>query len=208
MPSQSDELQDDLAVYADERPKFRHFFRCKVDGHRFHVDRLTADSSKVKAPKCPKCKGKTKESHMPDVGLDVAAGRAPATTSVQANAYDMAMKMCMEDNQATNILDHSRPGAPIHNGESTAPPLPAHLQKLSEGFWGGQRQQGKTKTARADLSAIYGDRAIAAQAGQPTIGQNFTAESAPGVAPILTAKPQGTSPVPDHRVVGSYNPTG
>ena len=175
---------------------------------RYRVVRLTADSSKVKIPPCPrkKCPGKGKPSFMPDIGLDVSAGRAPSTPSIQATAYDMAMKIAMEDGHVTNIQDHSRPGAPVHNGEATAPKLPAHLQRGVDGFWGGNRKQGKTRTARADLSPIYGERATAAQAGAPVLGQNFTADNAPGVAPILTSKPQGSSPIPDHTTIGSFNP--
>lgn len=209
MPSQTlSEDQTDTAAYYDERPRFRHFFRCRTCANRFHVDRLTADPAKVKVPKCPRkgCTGKVRESHMPDVGMDVAAGKAPATTSIQATAYDTAMKFAMEDSQSTDILDHSRPGSVIRNGEATAPPLPTHLQTNVQNFWGGQRKQGKTRTARADLSGVFGERAIAAQAGAPVMGQNFTADRGVGIAPILTAKPTGVSPVPDHRVVGSFNP--
>ena len=59
---------------------------------------------------------------------------------------------------------------------------------------------------RADLSPIYGERAISAQAGSPVMGQNFSAATSPGVAPILTSKAPGSSPVPEHRVIGSFNP--
>lgn len=196
MPSQSD------VVETDDRPRYRHFFRCKSCGNRFHVDRLTADSSKVKTPKCPrkKCGGKSKESHVPDVGFDPAEGKAPAMTSIHAQAYDQTLKWVTEDQGVTNILD--RPNA----GESSAPPLEPRLQKLANGFWGGQPREQKTRTARADLSPIYGERATAAQSNAPVLGTRFTADNAPGVAPILTAKPTGSSPIPDHRVVGSYNP--
>ena len=186
---------------SDNRPRYRHFFRCRSCSTRFHVDRLTADSTKVKTPRCPRksCGGKARESHVPDIGFDPAEGRAPATTSIQAQAYDLAHKWQMEEQQTTNIKDNVRPG------ESSAPPLPAHLQTMADGFWGGKRKQN-TRTARADLSPIYGARATAAQGGQPAIGTPFTADRGLGIAPILTAKPEGTSPIPEHRVVGSYNP--
>ena len=186
---------------SDDRPRYAHWFRCRTCGNRFHVDRLTADSSKVKTPKCPRksCGGKSKESHVPDIGMDVSAGRAPSTTSIHATAFDLAYKWQMEEQRTTNILDSARPG------ESSAPPLEPRLQKLAEGFWGGNRQQ-KPRSARADLSPIFGERAAAAQAGAPPMGAKFSADNAIGVAPILTAKPTGSSPVPDHRVVGSYNP--
>lgn len=211
MPSQAElsEDQADIAVYHDERPRYLHKFRCKACGNQFGVTRFTADSSKVKIPNCPrkKCGGKAKQSFMDDVGMDVAAGKAPATTSIMANAYDTAMRFAMEDSQSTDIQDHSRPGAVVRNGESTAPKLPAHLQPMAENFWGGQRKKQNTRTARADLSPVFGQRAIDAQAGAPAVGSRFSADNAVGVAPILTAKPTGTSPVPDHRVIGSYNPT-
>jgi hypothetical protein len=203
MPSQAASEQDDEAtsVYEDERPRYRHFFRCSGCGNRFHVDRLTADSNKVKTPKCPRkaCVAKVRQSHMPDIGMDVSAGRAPAATSIQAIAYDTALRWATEEQGVTNILDRPR------QGESSAPPLEPRLQKLSEGFWGGPRKQN-TRTARVDMSGIFGERAIAAQQGQPATGAKFTADQGVAVAPILTAKPQGSSPVPDHTVIGAFNP--
>jgi hypothetical protein len=185
----------------DDRPRYRHYFRCRQCATRFHVDRLTSDPAKVKTPRCPRkaCGGKAKESHVPDLGLDVAAGKFPMTPSVHATAFDTALKFVAEDQGVTNILDHRRPG------ESSAPPLPSHLQKQADSFWGGGQKQ-KTRTVRADLSPIYGERAISAQAGSPVMGQNFSAATSPGVAPILTSKAPGSSPVPEHRVIGSFNP--
>lgn len=210
MPSQAElpEDQADIAVYHDERPRYLHKFRCKACGNQFGVTRFTADSSKVKIPNCPrkKCGGKAKQSFMDDIGLDVSAGRAPSTPSIQATTYDLAMRMAMEDSQSTDIQDHSRPGSVVRNGESTAPKLPPHLQPQADGFWGGQRKKQNTRTARADLSGIFGERATAAQAGAPVMGQNFTADRGVGIAPILTAKPTGTSPVPSHVTVGAFNP--
>ena len=186
---------------SDNSPRFRHFFRCKTCGNRFHVDRLTADSTKVKTPHCPRktCGGKAKESHVPDIGFDPAEGRAPATTSIQAKAYDLAHQWQMDEQKVTNIRDG------VRQGESSAPSLEPRLQQMADGFWGGARKQN-TRTARADLSPVFGQRAIDAQAGAAPIGARFSADNAVGVAPILTAKPTGTSPVPDHRVVGSFNP--
>ena len=112
---------------------------------------------------------------------------------------DLAHKWQMEEQQATNIRDNVRPG------ESSAPPLPAHLQTGRGKFWGGPRKQ-KTRTARADLSPIFGQRPQKRRAATPVIGATFTADRGMGIAPILTAKPEGTSPIPEHRVVGSYNP--
>jgi hypothetical protein len=189
-------------VPEDNRPRFRHFFRCRTCANRFYVERLTADPTKVKTPRCPRksCGGKARESHVADIGMDVSSGRAPGLTTVQAQAFDLAHKWQMEEQKVTNIRDNVRPG------ESSAPPLEPRLQSMADGFWGGNRQQKKTRTARADLSPIFGERATAAQAGAPVMGTRFTADNAPGVAPILTSKPPGTSPVPDHITVGEFNP--
>ena len=185
----------------DDRPRYAHWFRCRTCAHRFSVVRLTADSTKVKTPKCPHkgCNGRVRESHMEDRGMDVAAGRAPATTSVQAQAYDLAHKWSMQEQGATDIRDNARPG------ESSVAPLPPKLQRDVENFWGGPRKP-KTRTARVDLSPVFGQRAAEAQSASPMMGANFTADRGIGIAPILTAKPEGTSPIPEHRVVGSYNP--
>ncbi len=134
----------------DDRPRYAHWFRCRTCAHRFSVVRLTADSTKVKTPKCPHkgCNGRVRESHMEDRGMDVAAGRAPATTSVQATAYDRALQMTMEDQKETDIRDNARPG------ENSAPKLPAHLQPLADNFWSGPRKQ-KARTGRADLTPYF-----------------------------------------------------
>lgn len=173
-----------------ERQKYRHFFRCRQCGDRFHVDRLTADPAKVN-PRCPKkaCKGKARQSHMADVGMDVAAGKAPAQVgAISVRARDMAYDMVTKDQGLTDIQDHTRPG------ESTAPKLPWHLQKKVDGFWGqnNAKPQGP-KTMRADLSPIFGERAT-----QGLPAAQFKAESGSLVEPILKHKPTGSSAVPDY----------
>lgn len=180
----------------DDRQRYAHPFRCKSCGGRFQVVRFTADPDKVKTPKCPRksCGGKAKQSFMEDVGMDVAAGKAPGVVgSVPVLAYDASMKIAMEDHQLTDIQDHHRAG------EATAPKLRPDLQAKADGFWGGNQQKPRTRTAKVDMSPIYGERATG---GAPP-GARFSADSAPAVMPILTSKPEGSSPIPKYVDVGA-----
>lgn len=188
-------------MVTDERQRYRHFFRCRMCANRFHVDRLTADSSKVKAPRCPRksCGGKSRESHTPDVGMDVAAGKAPGHIGHdQVRAYDMALEMTAQDHQMGDLKDRPRPG------ETSVPALRPDLQKQADNFWsGGQRRQPQGgKRGKVDLSPIYGGRATAAQAQTPGTPQ-FTADRGAAIAPILQmpGKRPGDSPVPNTRII-------
>lgn len=168
---------------------YRHSWRCRACAHRFHTVRKTADPSGMN-PRCPKCKGKTKESFVEDRGFDPAAGKAPAVVgaNVQVKAYDMALDICAQDQQLGDIQTHR------YEGENTAPKLPSHLQKMADGFWGGQQQ--KTKQMSVDLSPIYGNRAQ-----QSLPGQRFVADRGAPIEPILKSKPEGSSPVPPHTII-------
>lgn len=182
-------------MVTDDRPRFRHFFRCRACANRFYVDRLTADSAKVKTPRCPRkaCGGKARESHVPDIGLDVAAGRAPPKVGhVQVRAFDQALQITAEDHQMGDLRDHARPG------ENSVPPLRPDLQRQADAFWGaGQKRQDGAKRGKVDMSPIFGERA---QQGQPA-GARFTAGQGTAIAPILQSKDPGTSPVPAHRII-------
>lgn len=189
----------------DDRQRYKHFFRCRVCAERFSVIRLTASAEGLN-PRCPRksCGGKSRESHVPDIGMDVAAGKAPGVVgaNVQVRAYDTAMEMTMTDQGMTNIQDHSRPGAVYRAGENTAPSLPMHLQQKVDSFWGGQ--QKKAKTARVDMSPIFGERATS---GGPAPAQ-FKADGGSLIEPILKHRPTGSSPVPVGPVVADTNVGG
>lgn len=119
----------------DNRPRYEHRFRCRACAHRFSVVRLTSESSKVKTPKCPKCKGRAKQSFMADVGMDVAAGKAPGVTgAIPVRAYDMAIEVAAHTAGLTDLNDRPR------EGEISAPKLEPRLQTLADNFWGGPKQ--------------------------------------------------------------------
>lgn len=183
---------------ADDRQRYRHAWRCRSCGDRFHTVRLTADPTGM-SPRCPKraCGGKSKQSHVPDLGMDVAEGKAPGVVgaNVQTRAYDSAMQMTMTDQGLTDIQDHSRPGSVYRPGEGTAPKLPTHLQQQADTFWGGANRQ-KTRTAKADLSPIFGQQGPNAP---PPVAHQAPMNSI--VEPILKHKPRGSSAVPDHVVI-------
>lgn len=175
----------------DDRQRYRHYFRCRTCATRFHVDRLTSDQSKVKAPNCPRksCGGKSRESHVPDAGMDVSAGKAPGVVgSIPVLAYDAAAAIAMSDHGMTDLQDHRRAG------EATAPKLRPDLQQKADNFWGGNQQKPRTRMAKVDMSPIYGERATG---GVPP-GAKFSADSAPAVMPILTSRPEGSSPIPKY----------
>lgn len=179
----------------DERPRYRHFFRCRSCGNRFSVDRLTADPAKVN-PRCPRraCQGKARQSHMPDVGMDVAAGKAPGQVgAIPVRAYDMAMEIATQDYGLTDIVDRPRVG------ESTAPKLPPHLQVKADNFFsgGGLKQQ----KARVNLPWAPGGTAApgAIQNMQPLT--RISADAA--LLPIHTAGEAGR---PKVNIVASDTP--
>lgn len=181
-----------------ERALYRHHLRCRACAHRFHVDRVTADPDRVR-PHCPRCRGKTKQSYVPDIGMDVSAGRAPGVVgaNVQTKAYDITMENVMREQQLGDVQDHSRPGAVYRAGEPTAPKLPAHLQVQADNLWGSASNRS-TRTAKVDLSGVLG--ATPAINGQPP-GQRYTADAPSAIAPIVKSKPPGSSPIPPHTIV-------
>lgn len=177
----------------DDRPKYQHFFRCRGCGDRFSVMRLTADPAKVKVPRCPKkrCTGRVRESHVPDIGMDVAAGVAPAQVgAIQVRALDTAMNITMADHGMTDLSDDFRPGA------VTAPRLRPDLQAKADAFFSPAKKQGP-RQGRVDLSGMFGDRATAAQPnGVPST--KFTAGGGSAIAPILRSQAPGSSPIPPY----------
>ena len=150
----------------DDRPRYEHRFRCRTCAHRFAVVRLTAESSKVKTPKCPRCKNKAKPSYMADVGMDVAAGKAPGVTgAIPVRAYDMALEVAAHNSGLTDINDRPR------YGEISAPKLEPRLQQQADNFWGSAKQQGPK---RMKLNVPLGD------AGAPS----FTVSNGRGSQPM------------------------
>lgn len=179
----------------DDRPQYRHFFRCRGCGDRFSVLRLTADPAKVKTPKCPKkrCTARVRVSHQEDIGFDAAEGKAPAQVgAIAVKAFDQTMEMTMADHGMTDIKDNARPG------ESSVPALRPDLQRQADSFWGsGQKRQAGTRRGRVDLSGMYGERATNAPKvnGQPA-AMKFDAGQGSAIEPILRSRPTGSSPVP------------
>jgi hypothetical protein len=184
----------------DERTRYAHWFRCRACGSRFSVLRLTPDPERVKTPACPRkrCGGRVKQSHVPDIGMDVAAGIAPAVVgaNVQVRAYDTALEIVAQDHAMTDIKDRVRPG------ETSVPSLAPHLQKMADNFWGGQRKQPAVRRGKVDLSPVFGQRAIDAQGGVPA-GAQFSLDRGSAIAPILQqpGKAPGDSPIPKHQII-------
>jgi hypothetical protein len=183
------------------KQKYRHYWRCRICAGRFSTVRYSADATAM-SPRCPKktCGGKTKESFVADKGLDVSEGRAPGVigANVQTAAYDAAMNITMQDQGLGDIQDHSRPGAVQRAGEPTAPKLPQHLQSQADNFWGqSQQNKQKTRTAKVDLTPVFGQRAVDAGAGSA----QFKSEAGSAIAPILKHRPPGSSPIPAHVVI-------
>jgi hypothetical protein len=166
------------------------------------VKRLTADPAKVKTPKCPRksCGGKSRESHVPDIGFDAAEGKAPAVGgSLSGRAFDYAMQTTMADHGMTDIKDTMRAG------ENSVPPLPPRLQQQADSFW-NPKQAPAQRRGRVDLSGLYG--AAASQGAPPPGVQKFSAGEGHAIAPILNSQPTGSSPIPRHTIVGGDRPGG
>jgi len=181
----------------EAKARWRHLFRCRTCGNQFHVDRLTPDPNKVKAPKCPrkKCGGKSKESFMADVGFDPSEGKAPSIGgSIIAKATDMAWEVGAANAGLTDINTQAR------EGENSAPKLPPNLQQMADNFWGTGKPQAKRKTmGKVDLSPIYGERAGQAAAGAVNPYPNRVgAKADEAIMPIHRAGQAGQSAVPPH----------
>ena len=171
---------------------FIHAFRCKKCGNRFELRRKS--EAVPKKAQCPRkaCGSKrTKESHMEDVGLNVAEGRVPAIGgSIYAKALDMSMKIAAEDSGLTNLNDSAR------YGENMAPKLPPRLQQQADGFFGGGglAKPGKRK-AQIDIRGALG---ALAQGGQPApANQAFSVD----VGSLLPKGNKGSSAVPAYRSI-------
>lgn len=178
----------------DDRPRYRHQFRCRACGNRFHVDRLTPDPQKVKVPRCPRkaCGGKAKASFMSDVGMDVGGGKAPGVVGAPSVvAYDMAMDAAAHNAGLTNLVDKPR------YGESSVPRLRPDLQHKVDNFFGPADGAPKQKTIRkrADLSGIFGQRAVDAQAASPIPGMNNVVPIASQLPSQMVNRPGAKPPV-------------
>lgn len=174
-----------------------HAFRCKICGNRFELRRKS--EAPPKHPICPRkgCQSKrVRESHMPDVGLDVAAGKAPAQVgSIPTRALDIAMEVGAANAGLTNLNDSAR------YGESMAPKLPPRLQTQADNFWGGggagAAKKGRRKV-QVDLSGVlspFSKGVAQAPASSPSVSVDPRS--------FLPAGRQGASAVPAHSVIAS-----
>ena len=175
---------------------FIHAYRCKVCGNRFELKRKT--ETPPKNPTCPRveCRGthRVRESHMPDVGLDVSAGIAPSIGgSIPTRAMDEAMKITAEDHHLTDL------NTSAHYGESMAPKLPPRLQAQADGFFGGGRvKTGGRRQIKVDLRGALG---ALSQGGAPAPTEQGGGGFAVDVRNLLPAGQRGQSAVPSHRVI-------
>jgi len=174
---------------------FIHAFRCKKCGNRFELRRQS--EAIPQHPKCPRkaCQSKrVRESHMPDRGLDVAAGKAPALVgSIPTRALDVALEIAAKDAGLTDLNTSAR------YGENMAPKLPPRLQKQADGFFGGARAaptNGRRKI-QVDLRGALGG--LAQGGPQPAAGAGPAV--AVDVANFLPRGRRGASAVPTHQVI-------
>jgi hypothetical protein len=188
----------------DDRPRYRHWFRCRACAARFSVDRLTPDPERVKTPRCPRksCGGKAKASFQADIPMDVAGGKAPGVIGAPSViAYDMAMDAAAHNAGLTNLVDKPR------YGESSVPKLRPDLQHKVDNFFGPANGAPKQKmlTKRADLSGIFGQRATDAQKSSPIPGMG-NAAAMPGVNVASIVNRPGAAPPVD--TMASWPPAG
>lgn len=175
-----------------------HAFRCKVCGNRFELKRHSA--APPKNPRCPRkaCQSKkVRTSHMPDVGLDVAAGKVPALVgSIPTRAMDMALEVAARDTGLTDLNTN------IRYGENMAPKLAPRLQAQADGFFGGGRVKSGRRTIKLDLSGALSPitgGGVGPVQGSPAVSVDPRTFLPPGR--------QGASAVPQHTVLASDQPT-
>jgi hypothetical protein len=166
-------------------------------GNRFEVIRLTDNPSKVN-PRCPRkaCKGKSKESHVADIGFDASEGKAPSVGgSIVVRSTDLAMEVGMANAGITNINDRAR------YGEISAPRLAPHLQAQADQFWGnGRKALAGQRRARANVAGLLNGSPPPSMAASP----NFSFSSDAAMLPIHRA-PESK---PNVTIEATYPPRG
>lgn len=162
-----------------ERSQYEFSWRCRDCGHKWKRKIYTDNPLLVDDPPCPKCK-KVRQQR---AGLNdiIESGKAPAYTgtNVRVQAQDAAAEIIMQDHKLTDLAGPTD----TRTGESSAPKLPANLQKMADGFFSPKKQLDSVGLGRqAGLiaqSAMSGgfspaatgspDPIRAAQAGRRTV---------------------------------------
>lgn len=126
--------------------QFRIKEHCTKCGHKwtFTAFSYTDDASDVADPECPKC-----SNVQTDVGLDVAAGKAPAIGGNKAvKAMDLAAKITMEDYGLTDLSSDGRPGSTM------VPKIRPDLQQSADIMFDSKKRREKMSGNSAIARAI------------------------------------------------------
>jgi len=114
--------------------RFQTRLRCTACGHRYRRVEYAPDEESLAytaAPACPKCA-------VPErvIGMDVAAGRAPAVGgSLAVRAVDETAKIVMEDHNLTDLRSD------VREGENMVPKLPPRQQALADNFFAAPQRR-------------------------------------------------------------------
>lgn len=136
-------------------------------------------------PPCPNC---AKETN--NIGLDVAAGQAPAAGGLPSvRAMDFAMNTVAEEYRLTDLRTDSR------EGESMAPKLPAQQQAAADSMFDPAKRASMLGASQRKINQI----AAAARAG----AFSNTAHKAPDPVEFAQrGRERGGSPVKANYVAG------
>jgi hypothetical protein len=132
--------------------------RCTDCGHKWRFKAFSADKSGDDVPvqECPKC-----EKVQVDIGMDVAAGKAPGIGGNPAvRAMDISMEITAEQYGLTNLETDGRVGATM------APKLPAQQQAAADGMFDAKARGKVQGFARNPILARARMMAGALQAGK------------------------------------------
>jgi hypothetical protein len=131
---------------------FQLSLKCDDCGHKY---RRTVPSEDAPDPPCPKCAIVPK----PAIGLDIAAGRAPAIGgNPTVRAMDYTMEAVAQDYGFTDLKTDGRQGATM------APQLPKEQQAAADAMFNPklrQEQLGRTNPAVAAKLRQIGAAAMA-----------------------------------------------
>ena len=175
-------------------PEFWIKENCTACGHKwkFKAFSYTQDASDVPDPACPKC-----ANVQQDIGLDVAAGKAPGIGgSSIVKAMDYAMETTAEDYGLTDLKTDGRVGATM------APSLPPVQQQRADAMFSGKGMRGmlgpkaksmvSSMTAAARQGKTLGAFAGAAQAVRNPIADIHQAKQRPNVQLLNPRRADGS----------------
>jgi hypothetical protein len=136
--------------------KYQLVLRCRACQHKYKRI-VTAENEEAVAaipdPPCPKCAKKTRRTDvmetasapLPFDGIDLTRQRAPGIVgaNTMVKAVDKTAEIVMADHHLSDLKTN------VRQGDTVAPPLPPHQQKMADNFFNSSKAAtGPARTMR------------------------------------------------------------